>query len=317
MPAERQTETIDGHEVSLSKPDKVMYPDAGYTKADVVGYYRRIAPIILPHLRDRPVTRIRYPNGTGTRPFYEKNAPAGTPDWVRLATLSTPGSSKGRDTADFPVVEDTATLVWLANLAALELHTTQWMIGDDGETRRPDRLVADLDPGEHTGIEDCVEVALLLRERLASDGLTAYAKSSGKKGLHICCPISGEQSDGDVSAYAKALAKELEVERPELVTANMLKKERDGKIFIDWSQNNAAKTTVAPYSLRGLGVPTVSAPMTWDEVEAVRELRFTPDEVFERVDEGGDLWEPMLERGPKVPEVEAPKRRKRAARPRS
>lgn len=316
MPAERQTVTIDGHEVSLSKPDKVMYPEAGYTKSDVVGFYRRIAPIILPHLHDRPVTRIRYPNGTGTRPFYEKNAPAGTPDWVRLATLATPGSSKGRDTADFPVVEETATLVWLANLAALELHTTQWMIGDDGDERRPDRLVADLDPGPGTGPEDTAEVALLLRERLGRDGLTAYAKSSGKKGVHVCCPIAATQTDLDVSAYAKAIAKELEEERPDLVTSNMLKKERDGRILIDWSQNNAAKTTVAPYSLRGLGVPTVSAPMTWDEVEAARELKFTPDEVFERVEKDGDLWEPLLKRGPKVPEVEGPKPRRRAARPR-
>jgi len=317
MPAERQTVTIDGHEVSLSKPDKVMYPDAGYTKADVVEFYRRIAPAILPHLRDRPVTRIRYPNGTGTRPFYEKNAPAGTPEWVRLATLATPGSSKGRDTADFPVVEQTATLVWLANLAALELHTTQWMIREDDEDRLPDRLVADLDPGERTGPAECAEVALLLRERFGADGLTAYAKSSGKKGLHICCPISATQTDLDVSAYAKAIAKELEERRPELVTSNMLKKERGGRIFIDWSQNNAAKTTVAPYSLRGLGVPTVSAPMTWDEVEAVRELKFTPDEVFERLNEHGDLWEPLLERGPKVPEVEGPRPRRRAARPRT
>ena len=315
MPDKRVKLTIDGHEVSLSNPDKVLYPDAGYTKADVVEFYRRIAPVLLPHLHDRPVTRIRYPNGTGTRPFYEKNAPAGTPDWVRLETLSTPGSSKGRDTADFPVVEDTATLVWLANLAALELHTPQWMIGDDGDARRPDRLVADLDPGEGTGQEEITEVALLLRERFADDGFTAYAKSSGKKGIHICCPIAAAQPFEEVSAYVKMVAKDLEDRRPELVTSNMLKKNREGRVLIDWSQNNAAKTTVAPYSLRGLTVPTVSAPMTWDEVEAVRELRFTPDEVFERVDKDGDMWEPLFERGPKVPD--APKIRTRSPRPRS
>lgn len=313
MPTKRVDIEVDGHTISMSNPDKVMYPDAGFTKSDVAAYYRAISGVIIPHLRDRAVTRIRYPSGTGQKPFYEKNAPKGTPDWVRLATVATPGSSKDRDSADFVVADNEATLVWLSNLAALELHTHQWLLdgreADETEPRHPDRLVADLDPGPGSTRADSATVAFLLRDRLAEDGLTAYVKSSGKKGLHLCCPIAATQPDEQVSAYAEAVARELEEEHPELITANMLKVKREGRVFIDWSQNNAAKTTVAPWSLRGLTVPTVSVPMTWDEVDGDRDLRFTPEEALERAAEG-DLWAPLLERGPEVPEQEKVRKRR-------
>ncbi|MFD0556578.1 bifunctional non-homologous end joining protein LigD [Stackebrandtia endophytica] len=299
---ERTEVTIDGERLTLTRPHKVMYPDTGFTKAEVIDYYLTVADHLLPHLADRPVTRIRYPNGTSEMKFYEKNAPKGTPEWVRTENLPTPGSSKGRAFTDFVVVERVATLAWLGNLAALELHTTQWKVEQKEEPRHPDRLVADLDPGEGAGMAECVEVALILRDRLAQDGLTAYPKSSGKKGVHLCCPIAAEQTDGVVSDYARRVAYELSEEYGDLITANMRKIHRTGRVFIDWSQNNAAKTTVAPYSLRNLGSPTVSTPLTWDELQSGMDVAMPPETVVSRLESHGDLWAPLLEPGPRVPE---------------
>jgi bifunctional non-homologous end joining protein LigD len=292
---------IDGNTLELSNLDKVLYPAAGFTKGEVIDYYTRIAPVLLPHLTDRALTRIRFPNGVDGPSFFEKNAPAGTPPWVRLETLPVPGSTKSRETVDFVVVDDLATLVWTANLAGLELHTPQWRIGQD-----PDLLVVDLDPGAPAGLTECCAVAMLMRDRLADDGVEAYPKTSGKKGMQLCCPVSGTQSSDVVSGYAKRVAEELAARVPGSITAKMAKALRPGRIFIDWSQNNAAKTTVAPYSLRAQATPTVSTPLTWEEVEAFATgaetaRQFPPAEVLSRVDAYGDLLKPLLEPGPALP----------------
>ncbi|GAB3852366.1 non-homologous end-joining DNA ligase [Micromonospora andamanensis] len=303
MPADRFPVEVHGRTLELSNLDKVLYPAAGFTKGEVIDYYTRIAPVLLPHLADRALTRIRYPNGVDGNSFFEKNAPAATPGWVRTENLPVPGSSKGRETIDYVVADDLPTLVWLANLAALELHTPQWKIG-----AQPDLMVVDLDPGAPAALKQCCQVALLLRDRLAADGVDAYPKTSGKKGMQLCCPISGTRSADEVSAYARRVAQELEREQPKLVVSKMAKNLRPGKVFIDWSQNNAAKTTVAPYSLRAQPVPSVSTPLTWDEVSAGAAGRrpatrpYTAGEVLDRVERHGDLLAPLLDGGPELPE---------------
>lgn len=258
---------VDGRHLDLTNLDKVLYPQAGFTKGEVVDYYTRISPVLLPHLAGRPLTRIRFPNGVDGNSFFEKNAPAGTPGWVRTVRLPVPGSSRGRETIDFIVVEELATLVWLANLAALELHTPQWRVSDDGEPLDPDQLVVDLDPGPPAGLPACYEVALLVRDRLAEDGLDLRPKTSGRKGMQLVADLPGDETADEISAYVKDVAEELSRRRPDLIVAKMARQLRPGKVFIDWSQNNAFKTTVAPYSLRAGALPTVSAPLTWQEVE--------------------------------------------------
>ncbi len=302
MSADRLRVDVQGRALDLSNLDKILYPKAGFTKGEVIDYYTRVAPVLLPHLRDRALTRIRYPNGVESNSFFEKNAPAATPSWVRVETLPAPGSTKGRETIDYVVADDLPTLVWLANLAALELHTPQWKIGE-----HPDLMVVDLDPGAPASLRQCCQVALLLRDRLALDGVDSYPKTSGKKGMQLCCPIAGNQTADDVSGYARRVAQELEREHPKLVLSKMAKNLRPAKVFIDWSQNNAAKTTVAPYSLRAQPVPSVSAPLTWDEVEAGAAGRrpssrpYTAGDVLDRVEEYGDLLAPLLDPGPALP----------------
>jgi bifunctional non-homologous end joining protein LigD len=309
MPAERTGQSggrvrveVEDRELELSNLDKVLYPAVGFTKGEVIDYYTRIAPVLLPHLRDRPLTRIRYPNGVDGAFFFEKNAPASTPDWVRLERLPAPGSSKGREMLDYVVADDLPTLVWLANLAALELHTPQWRVG-----KHPDMLVVDLDPGAPAALLECCGVAVRMRDRLAEDGIASYPKTSGKKGMQLCCPIAASQPAEVVSAYAQRVAAELERAVPKQITSKMAKRLRPGKVFIDWSQNNAAKTTVTPYSLRAQPTPSVSTPLTWAEVEAATAGRagavrqFTAAEVLARIEEYGDLMADLLSRGPKVP----------------
>jgi bifunctional non-homologous end joining protein LigD len=301
MAPDRFLVSIEGRDLELSNLDKLMFPAAGFTKGEVVDYYTRIAPAILPHLAGRAVTRIRFPNGVEGAHFFEKNKPGGTPSWVRLATLPVPGSTKSRETVDFVVVDDLPTLVWLANLAAIELHTPQWRIGAD-----PDLLVVDLDPGAPAGLRECCAVAMLMRDRLAADDVRAYPKTSGKKGMQLCCPIAGTQSAEVVSGYAKRVAEELAAMVPGSITAKMAKAIRPGKVFIDWSQNNAAKTTVTPYSLRAQEFPTASTPLTWDEVEAVatgaaEPRQYRAAEVLDRVAEHGDLLAELLHPGPQIP----------------
>jgi bifunctional non-homologous end joining protein LigD len=301
MAADRLTVSIDGRDLELSNLDKVMYPAVGFTKGEVIDYYTRVAPVILPHLAGRAVTRIRFPNGVDGAHFFEKNKPGGTPDWVHLETLPVPGSTKSRETIDFIVVDDLPTLVWLANLAAIELHTPQWRIGED-----PDLLVVDLDPGAPAGLKECSAVAVLMRDRLAEDGITAYPKTSGKKGMQLSCPISGTQEAEVVSAYAKRIAEEMAKMVPGSITAKMAKAVRPGKVFIDWSQNAAAKTTVTPYSLRAQQTPTASTPLSWAEVEAVATgaepaRQYPASEVLDRIEEHGDLLADLRNKGPKLP----------------
>jgi bifunctional non-homologous end joining protein LigD len=289
---------VDGTRLTLSNLDKVLYPGHGFTKGEVIDYYARIAPAMLPHLTARPATRLRYPEGVDGQSFFEKNAPPHTPDWVRTVELPTPGGS--RDSVRFVVIDDLATLVWTANLAALELHVPQWRVGPRGAAHDPDLLVFDLDPGAPADMDDAREVAGLLRALLDDDGLESFPKTSGRKGLHLYVPIA-ETSDERTSAYAKEAAQRLEKDHRDLVVSRMEKKLRHGKVLVDWSQNNRHKTTVAPYSLRAGQEPYVSAPVTWDEIESGGELRFRPDEVRDRVERDGDLLAPILELRQKLP----------------
>jgi len=293
---------VDGHTLTLSNLDKVLYPETGFTKGEVIDYYTRIASVLLPHLHDRPLTFKRYPDGVDAPFFFAKNTPQGTPSWVHKVRLPSPGSSKKRETIDYPVANDLATLVWAANLAALELHVPMWRVPD--KPQPPDLLVFDLDPGPPATIVQCCEVAQLVRSVLAEDGLTGYPKTSGSKGLQLYVPLDATSPWEDVHAYARQVAQRLEKENPKLVVWNMKKELRTGKVLVDWSQNNAAKTTVAVYSLRARAAPTVSTPVTWDEVEHCRkpdDLRFTSDVVLQRVDELGDLFEPCLHGGQCLP----------------
>lgn len=292
--AAKVTVEVDGHRLTLSNLGKVLYPDATFHKGEVIDYYTRIAPVLLPHLADRPLTVKRYPNGVDQHFFFEKNAPRGTPSWVRTVTLPVPGSTKNRDTIDYVVVDKLPTMVWLANLAALELHVPQWRVPKRARTPRTDTIVFDLDPGPPATIAECCEVALALREQLEQDGFTAFPKTSGSKGMQVSAPI--EVADPDLpSKYAHVLARRLEARLPKLVVSRMAKELRPRKIFVDWSQNNPAKTTVAPYSLRAKPTPTASTPLTWDEVEAGGRLSFTAGEVLDRVEEYGDLWAGVLD----------------------
>jgi bifunctional non-homologous end joining protein LigD len=239
--------------------------------------------------------------------FFEKNAPRGTPEWVRTVTLPVPGSTMNRETIDFVIVEDLPTLVWTANLASLELHVPQWKVGPRGGVQEPDLLVLDLDPGPPATIVECCEVALLLREILESDGLPGYAKTSGSKGMQLYAPLRPTPAD-DTRLYARSLARRLEKQRPDLVVSDMTKALRHGKVLVDWSQNAAAKTTVAPYSLRARPEPTVSTPVTWDEVAACRspeELVFLSETVLSRIEADGDLLADLVtlttKQRPKLP----------------
>jgi len=281
---------VEGRTLSLVNLDKVMYPRTGTTKAEVLQYYAQIAPKLLPVLADRAVTRIRWPHGTGDKSFFEKNVPGGTPSWVRVVTVPTSGSrTKSKEDGElrFPVVDSLATLTWLVNLAALELHVHQWTVDAEGRPENPNRMVIDLDPGEPASLMECSQVALLVRERLEADGLEARAVTSGSKGLHLYADLDRSRSSDEIRDYAKGVAEELEAAHPKLVVSQMTKARRGGKVFFDWSQNVGAKTTIAPYSLRGREFPTVAAPRTWDEIEAgaedplgLEQLRFT--EVLER-----------------------------------
>ena len=304
MPDQKVTVHVDGRTLTLSNLDKVLYPDVGFTKGEVIDYYTRIAPALLPHVRNRPLTVKRYPDGVEGKFFFEKNAPSHTPEWVRTVEIGSPGSTKNRDTINYPVMCDLPTLVWAANLAALELHVPMWQVTSRAKERHPDLMVFDLDPGPPATIVECCEVAGHVRTALDADGLSAYPKTSGSKGLQLYVPLDAKAPWESVHSYARALAQRLEKDAPKLVVWNMKKELRTGKVLVDWSQNNAAKTTIAVYSLRARPAPTVSTPVTWDEVETCRkpdDLRFVSDEVLARVDELGDLFAPCLEGGQSLP----------------
>ncbi|WP_442906899.1 non-homologous end-joining DNA ligase [Kitasatospora sp. NBC_01246] len=282
---------VDGRTIALSHLDKVYYPRTGTLKGDVLRYYAAVHTVLLPHLRDRPVSFLRCPEGVEGEAFIAKNPPAGTPRWVR--TVEVPSSSGDLRQV---VLDDGAALLWAANLGCLELHVPQWHAAAPGLA---DRLVLDLDPGEGASVLTCRTVAGLLRERLAADGLDCWVKTSGSKGLHLLVPLEPTPSS-KVSAYAKALAAALEAAHPDLVVHTMAKARRAGRVLVDWSQNNARKTTAAPYTLRARPRPTVSTPVSWAELEAAgstADLTFDLAELPDRLAEFGDLLAPLLEGG--------------------
>jgi len=274
---------VGGRRLRLTHLEKVLYPATGTTKGEVIDYYTRIAPLLLPHIADRPVTRKRWPDGVDHAPFFAKALEPGAPDWVRRLPIQHSSGPK-----DYPLVDDVATLVYLAQVASLELHVPQWRFSPDGERGNPDRLVLDLDPGPGIGLAECAQVAMWVREILAGMGLETFPVTSGSKGLHLYAGLDGSQTSDQASALAKELARALEADHPDLVVSRMAKNLRAGRVFLDWSQNNGSKTTIAPYSLRGRDNPTVAAPRSWDELAdpGLSQLDYT--EVLARADGTGD-----------------------------
>ena len=281
---------VEGRQLRLTNLDKVLYPVPGFTKGQVIDYYTRVAPFVLPHLRGRPLTLKRYPNGVEGQHFYEKQCPSHRPDWVRTAEI--PVSSK---TITFCLCDDLPTLVWAANLADLELHPS---LSRAAAIEHPTTLAFDLDPGEPAGIMECCEVACLLRELLDRLGLECFSKTSGSKGMQVYAPLDGEATYDQTKPLSQALARHLEAQHPRLVVSSQKKELRKGKVLVDWSQNDEHKTTVCVYSLRARERPTVSTPLRWEEVERASEpgdVTFEAGDVLERTAEHGDLFAPVAE----------------------
>ncbi len=280
---------VEGRTLKLSSLSKVMYPSTETTKAEVLNYFATVGPVMLPHVAARPVTRVRWPHGVADQSFFEKNVPSGAPAWLRRVQV---------DDVTYPLVGDLADLTYLVNLNSLEVHVPQWTVTEDGEQENPDRLVVDLDPGSPAGLKECAEVALLLRERLDALGLTLYPVTSGSKGMQLYASLGGDLTSDQVRDLAQQLAQEMTKKHPDLVLWKMTKSLRPGKIFLDWSQNVAAKTTISPYSLRGRELPCVAAPRTWEEVEAgAAGKRFEQvmfDDMLDRLDTHGDLLADLL-----------------------
>lgn len=306
--ADSEVRTAVGERVlTLTNLDKVLYPRVGFAKAEVIQYYVQVAETMLPHVADRTMTRLRFPDGADAFSFYEKNAPLGTPSWVH-----TQGVRVSDGVIDYVVADEAATLVWLANLAALEMHVPQWRVssarpdtegaidlpGDEHRKGEPlaDLLVVDLDPGEGITMVESAHAALLVAQELATDGLVPVAKTSGSKGLQIYAAIQPSRCR-DVSRYVQQVGKTLVRRHPDLFVITMAVASRAGRIFVDFSQNAAAKNTIAAYSLRGKEAPTVATPVSWDEVGAVDspdDLRFLPEDVLARIAEHGDLAADLL-----------------------
>lgn len=283
-----QVVEVDGHRLKLTNLDKVLYPATGTTKADVLAYYAQIAPLLIGHAHDRPATRKRWVNGVGTaehpeQAFFQKNLDEGTPDWVPRVSI------QHKDHANvYPLVNEPAVLAWFGQIAALEIHVPQWQVGPRGARRNPDRLVLDLDPGEGVGLRECAQVAAWARDILADMGLEPVPVTSGSKGIHLYARLDGAQTSDQASAVARELARALEADHRDEVISTMKRVDRAGKVFIDWSQNNAGKTTVAPYSLRGREHPTVAAPRTWRELASPKLRQLGYAEVLDRVEKKGD-----------------------------
>ncbi|WP_367320835.1 non-homologous end-joining DNA ligase [Streptomyces sp. HUAS ZL42] len=279
---------VEGRRLALSNLEKVLYPATGFTKGEVLHYYATTSEALLPHLRDRPLSFLRYPDGPDGQVFFAKNVPPGTPDWVTTAEVP-----RMEGPARMVIVQDLASLMWAANLVT-EFHTPQWVIQAPGEA---DRIVLDLDPGAPATVVECCEVALWLRERMAADGIEAYAKTSGSKGLHLLAALRPTSSES-VTEYARQLAVEAEQAMPRQVVHRMTRSLRPGKVFVDWSQNAARKTTATPYTLRARPEPTVSAPVTWTEVEECgdpAQLAFRAQDIGPRLQDYGDLLAPLLD----------------------
>jgi bifunctional non-homologous end joining protein LigD len=303
--ARAQQVEVDGRELSITNLDKVMYPSAGFTKGEVIDYYARIAPTIIPHLRGRPLTLKRYPEGAEAGHFFEKRCPKHRPEWVAIASI---WSEREDGEIEFCVCNDKPTLVWMAQLAALELHPSLSLAR---HMERPTVLAFDLDPGEPANVIDCARVALRVRGLFGELGVECFPKTSGGKGLQVYAPLNGRTTYATTKPYAHAVAQLLERMHPDEIVSRMTKKLRRGKVFVDWSQNTESKTTVAVYSLRARERPTVSTPLEWDEVEAAAEsgdpepIRFEAPQVIERVEERGDLFAPVLELKQRLPGLKA------------
>jgi bifunctional non-homologous end joining protein LigD len=278
-----QTVSVDKHRLKLTNLDKVMYEQSGTTKGDVLAYFAEIAPFLIPHAANRPATRKRWVHGTSGEVFFQKNLDDSTPTWVKRRTIKHKNHSN-----DYPLVNDLATLTWLAQIAALEIHVPQWQFGRTGVAKHPDRLVLDLDPGEGVGLRECAEVARWARAILLDMGLDPMPVTSGSKGIHLYAALDGKQDSDAVSSVAHELARALEADHPELVVSDMKKALRGGKVLVDWSQNSASKTTIVPYSLRGRARPTVAAPRTWKELESASLAHLEYPEVLARVKKLGD-----------------------------
>ncbi len=304
MPTSRQVE-VDGRELKLTNLDKVLYPESGFTKGEMVDYYAKVAPAIVPHLSGRAVTLRRFPEGVDDldAAFFEKRCPKHRPKWVKTARVEA-GPHAGK--IDFCVCDSLPTLIWMAQLAAIELHPS---LSLSRAPKRPTVLAFDLDPGPPADIVDCCRVGLRLREMFGHFGVESFPKTSGSKGLQIYVPLNGKASYEVTKPFAKAIAQLLEKQTPDKVVSKMKKVEREGKVFVDWSQNHQRKTTIAVYSLRAREHPTASTPIAWEEVEAAADsgdgsaLIFEAGEVLERIEQHGDLFAPVLELEQELPEL--------------
>ncbi len=304
MAREEQVVDVAGKQVTVSNLNKVLWPAAGFTKGQMIDYYVRISPVLLPHLKGRPLTLKRYPNGVNGMHFYEKNCPTHRPEWVNTAKIWSPGNDKWMD---YCLAQDLPTLVWAANLADIELHTS---LSRSADMMRPTVIVFDLDPGAPADMVQCCEVGLWVRDIFAKLGLESFAKTSGSKGLQVYIPLNTAVTYDETKPFAHELARLLERQHPDKVVSDMKKALRVGKILVDWSQNDDYKTTVSVYSLRAKEQPTVSTPVTWTEVEACFKkkdpnlLVFAYDQTLKRVDKMGDLFEPVLKMKQKLPALD-------------
>lgn len=294
---------VEGRQISLSNIDKVLYPKAGFTKRQVIDYYVRVAPVVLPHLSGRPLTLKRYPEGVEGFHFYEKNCPSFRPDWMKTSKIWSPGNNRFMY---YCVVDDLPTLVWLANLADLELHVS---LSRAPDMQRPTVIAFDLDPGAPANIVQCCQVALWIREIFDRFGLESFPKTSGSKGLQVYVPLNTAVTYDQTKPFARGIARLLEGQHPDQVVSDMKKALRGNKVFVDWSQNDDYKTTVCVYSLRAKEQPTVSTPVTWNEVAHCLKkqdpelLVFTSDRALERVEKYGDLFEPVLKLKQRLPDL--------------
>ena len=304
MPHNESVVDIQGRSLKLGNLDKVMYPETGFAKSQVIDYYVRVAPALLPHLHDRPLTMKRYPNGVTGMFFYEKNCPKHAPEWIQTAKVWSGGNNRFMY---YCMMQDLPSLVWAANLADIELHTSLSLCHD---VMQPTMIVFDLDPGPPANIVQCSEVGLWVRDLFAHFGLQSFPKTSGSKGLQIYTPLNTSVTYDETKSFARAIARLLEREHPKKVVSDMKKALRVNKIFVDWSQNDDHKTTICVYSLRAKETPTASTPVTWDEVATCLKkgdpnlLRFESDKVLARVDKHGDLFEPVVKLQQKLPPVE-------------
>ena len=292
---------VEDRTIRLSNLDRILYPETGFTKGDLIDYYEAVAPVLIPYLKGRPLSMRRYPGGVDGTGFWEKRCPEHRPDWIQTASI---WSGSNDEEIDYCVVNDAASLVWAANLADIELHTS---LATAAERRTPTSVVFDLDPGPGTDVLDCAGIAVTIRDTLAQSGLETVVKTSGSKGMQLYVPLNTKVDYDQTKGFAHSLARAFEELMPDQVVSRMKKSLRDGKIFIDWSQNVEHKTTVCVYSMRARSEPSVSTPLSWPEVEAALDagdagmLSFGPEEVLSRIEGDGDLFRPLLELRQKLP----------------